>query len=425
MSAGAGARWADQPLLRRATFRPPTRTPATRNPMTPFDERLEASLVPFHAWLEAVPEGGHVVVLCHFDADGLAAGSLFGRGLPLLGEAWRGGRVTVVPSGRDESAFSDTARDRLRALAPDALVVADLGVNAAGTLEADGVPVLYVDHHRPAGRPPSDFVVSGYDWEPVPCTAWLAYSLLEAAEPDVDELRELDWVAAVGVLSDLGDRAPWPPLAEARRRHTAAALKEATVLVNAARRAPRFAVDEALALLMDADGPRELAAGADALHADRALVAAEMEQARRAAPVFSATQPFALVRVHSAAQVHPLIAQQWRTRLPEYAVIAANTGYLTPGPDGPRVAFSTRTARTDLVLPDIYGAISTPGYDGAWGQGHDQATGGHLPASVFQTVLGALGFGPEARAAVVDGPETDAGGEAEAPPPAGSSSGER
>lgn len=363
--------------------------------MVPFDDRLAASLVTFARWADRAPRDGRTVVFGHFDADGLAAGALFGRGLPLLGFT----DVTVVPSGRGESAFSEAARERLAALRPDALVVTDLGVNAAGVLP--GVPTLYVDHHRPSGVPEGADVISGYDWAPVPSSAWLAYSLLEAAAPDVDELRELDWIAAVGVLSDLGDRAPWPPLAEAKRRHTAKWLKEATVLVNAARRAPGFHVDAALALLMDADGPRELcdAPAAAPLHADRALIASEMAEARKAAPVFSerdadvvaALRPdglrFALVTVHSAAQVHPLIAQQWRTRLPRYAVVCANTGYL----DG-LVAFSTRTARADVCLPALYQAIDTPGWNGRWGHGHDQASGGHLPPDVFDTVLDRLGF---------------------------------
>ncbi len=357
--------------------------------MIPYDDRIEASLVPFHAFLAAVPPGGHTVVLCHFDADGLAAGALFGRGLPLLGL----GHVTVVPFGRDESAFSDASRERIRALRPDALVVTDLGVNEAGTLEADGIPVLYVDHHRPSGLPDGAFVVSGYDWEPVPCSAELAYALLEAAVPDVDEMRTLDWIAAVGVISDLGDKAPWPPLADAKRRHTAKALKEATVLVNAARRGATFRADEALALLLAADGPRDVADAPEAapLHAARAEVAAAMAEARKQAPLFSADQPFALVTVASPCQVHPLIAQQWRTRLPKHAVICANTAYL-PG----LVAFSTRTSRTDLVLPAIYQAIDTPGWNGRWGHGHDQASGGHLPPDVFNDVLGALGFAPTA-----------------------------
>ncbi len=366
--------------------------------MIPFDDRLAASLVPFRAFLDAAADR-HTVVLCHFDADGLAAGALFGRGLPLVGA----GRVTVVPSGRDESAFTDAARDRIRALEPDALLVTDLGVNESGTLEADGVPVLYVDHHMPSGVPDGGLVVSGYDWDPVPCSAWLAYSLLEAVVDDVDEMRELDWIAAVGVLSDLGDKAPWPPLADARRRHTATWLKEATVLVNAARRGATFQPGVALDLLMTQDGPRDVAESPDAapLHAARNEVAAAMAEARKQAPIFSTSDAavpadarpdadlrFALVTVHSPCQIHPLIAQQWRTRLPGYAVICANTGYL-PG----TVAFSTRTARTDVSLPRLYQSIDTPGWNGRWGHGHDQASGGHLPPDVFDDVLDALGFG--------------------------------
>lgn len=351
----------------------------------------------FARWLARVPRDGRTVVLGHFDADGLAAAALFGRGLPRLGL----GDVVAVSSGRTESAFSDEARERLRAMSPDALVVTDLGVSEAGTLEADvgplggPVPVLYVDHHRPTGTPEGAEVVSGYGLDPTPCSAWLAFGLLQHAVAGVEGddptlgVHDLDWVAAVGVLSDLGDKAPWPGLADAKRRHTAKWLKEATVLVNAARRGATFRADDALKLLMETDSPRELAEApeADALRAARAEVAAAMAEARKKAPAFSADQPFALVTVDSPCQIHPLIAQQWRTRLPEYAVLCANTGYL-PG----MVAFSTRTARTDLVLPEIYGAIDTGEWNGRWGHGHDQASGGHLPPGVFDTVLDALGF---------------------------------
>ena len=363
----------------------------------PLEDAFPEAVHTFKQWLGAAPRDERCVVFCHFDADGLAAGALFGRGLEFLGFT----DVVVVPSGRDESAFSEAARQRLAALQPASLVVADLGVNERGTLEASGegasgaggVPVLYVDHHRPSGAPEAAYVVSAYDWEPIPCSAWLAYGLLEAAAPDVDELREADWIAAVGVISDLGEKAPWPLMADAKRRHTAKWLKEATVLVNAARRASTFQAQAALDLLMQQDGPRALAESPEAepLHRARAEVHAEMAEARKAAPVFSEGEPFALVRVHSACQVHPLIAQQWRTRLPAYAVICANTGYL----DG-TVAFSARTAREDLPLPERFQAIDTPGWNGRWGHGHDQASGGHLPPAVFDDVLDALGFPPEA-----------------------------
>ena len=365
-----------------------------------FDAHLAAARGTFRQWLAAVPTGGRVVVFCHFDADGLGAGAVLGRGLPRV---LAGAEVEVVPSGRDESAFSEAARDRLAALAPDALVVTDLGVNEAGTLESAGVPVLYVDHHRPSGAPGGASVVSGYDWEPVPCSAWLAHSLL-AGETDVSDLG---WIAAVGVISDLGEKAPWPPLAETKKRYTAKWLKETVALVNAARRAPTFDAATALEALMASDDPKALATAegpaADRLRAARRTVNAEVAEARKAAPVFADRRPdvpdalapddlrFALVTVRSAAQVHPLIAQQWRGRLRGYPVICANTGYL----DGV-VAFSTRTSRRDVRLPVLYQAIDTPGWNGRWGHGHDQASGGHLPPDVFNGVLDALGFDADA-----------------------------
>jgi single-stranded-DNA-specific exonuclease len=349
--------------------------------MTALDTAMADAREVFREWIGARDQAGRIVVFCHFDADGLAAGALFGRALPRLGFA----DVRVVPSGRGESAFSDGARRRIAALEPASLIVTDLGVNRLGVLS--GLPTLYVDHHRPEGEPAGAAVVSGYEWDPIPTSAWLAYDLLRP----LAQVDDLLWIAAVGTLSDLGDAAPWPQLQDAKQRFTAKWLKEAVVLVNAARRASAFDVETPLTLLLGAEHPRALAQdeqrGAERLRAYRAEVNAELKQARRAAPVFAAGQPWALVRLHSACQIHPLIAQQWRGRLRDYAVIAANRGYL---PD--TVAFSARTARADLKLPALFQAVDLGERNGTFGFGHDQASGGHLPPRDFDRLLQALGF---------------------------------
>ena len=352
------------------------------DPRVPLDEALPAAREATRAFLAALDPGARLVVFCHFDADGLGAGAVLGRVLPRLGFR----DVRVVPSLRGESAFSDEARARLAALAPAALVVTDLGVHHAGVLP--GVPTLYVDHHRPEGTPPPPaVVVSGYGWEPIPSSAWLAYELV-APLAEVDDLL---WVAAVGVVSDLGEKAPWPRLAEAKRRWTAKWLKEAVALVNAARRASAFDIETPLALLMRAEHPREVAedttGGAERLRAYRAEVHAALAQARKAAPTFATGSPWALLRMESACQVHPLIAQQWRTRLPKYVVLAANRGYL-PG----IIAFSARTSRTDLSIPPLLQAIDVGAHGGSYGHGHDQASGGQLPPAAFARLGAALGF---------------------------------
>jgi single-stranded-DNA-specific exonuclease len=351
--------------------------------MNQFEQAIQAARASFQHWLEHRDRAGRVVVFCHFDADGLAAGALFGRGLPRLGFT----DVRVIPSGRGESAFSAAARERIAALEPAALVVTDLGVHRAGVIP--GLPTLYVDHHRPEGEPPAldATVISGYGWDPIPTSAWLAYDLLLPLAP-VDDLL---WIAAVGTLSDLGDRAPWPALPEAKKRFTAKWLKEAVALVNAARRAGAFDVDTALRLLMETDHPRAVsedeARGADRLRAYRAEVNAELQRARRSPPHFAARTPWALVHLDSPCQIHPLIAQQWRGRLRDYAVIAANRGYL---PD--TIAFSARTARADLKLPALFQAVDLGERNGTFGFGHDQASGGHLPPRDFDRLLQALGF---------------------------------
>lgn len=355
------------------------------------DPHLAAARAATAGFLASLDRPARLVVFCHFDADGLAAGAVLGRALPRLGFA----DVRVVHAGRTESAWSPEARERLAALRPAALVVADLGVRHGEILP--GVPTLLVDHHQPDGAPPGAVVASGYGWEPTPTSSWLAWELL-APLADVDDLA---WIAAVGAVGDLGEKADWPVLATVRARHTAKWLKEAVALVNAARRASAFDVATPLALLMRTSSPRELVEAPEAapLRAYRAEVNAELAIARRKAPVFSADNRWALLTMRSRAQIHPLVAQQWRGRLPNHVVIAANAGYV---PDV--VAFSARTARGDLNLPTLLRAARPNDTTGRFGHGHDQASGGQLATADFAALLRALGFAEAAVAAAVAEP---------------------
>ena len=371
-------------------------TDAPPHAAQPIARALPVARAATEAFLAAVPRAGRLVVFCHFDADGLAAGAVAGRALARLGY----NNVQVVASNRGESAFSDSARTRLAALAPDALIVTDLGVKAAGVLP--GVPTLYVDHHQPDGLPDDgSTIISGYAWDPVPNSAWLMWELLaplgRAAGTPLDDLL---WVAAVGTISDLGEKAPWERLPAVRKQYTAKWLKEAVALVNAARRATEFDIATPLALLLQAEGPRAVseddALGATRLRAYRAEVGAALAEARKRAPLFAGGRnPWAMIPVASGCQIHPLIAQQWRGRLPKHAVMSANAAYL-PGV----VAFSCRTARPELNLPALLrGAIDLGALNADFGNGHDQASGGHLPPEPFDRLLAALGFDGRARSA--------------------------
>ena len=119
----------------------------------------------------------------------------------------------------------------------------------------------------------------------------------------------------------------------------------------------------------------------------------EMADARRVGPRIR--NGVALIRFSSAAQVHPLIAQQWRGRLRNEIVMAANTGY-RPG----WVHFAMRAAAPGTDLVAFLAQHRPPGADGAYGNGHHQAAGGALRPAAWNAFIQELGFGPEEEVSV-------------------------
>lgn len=206
------------------------------------------------------------------------------------------------------------------------------------------------------------------------------------------DINDLDWIAALGVLSDLGGKGPFELLKTVRARYKMKDLKEATTLINASRRSSTFDPETAAFALLNHDGPSSFTSSkseeVERLRAARLEVNGAMEEAKKAAPLFSGK--VALIRVRSACQVHPLIAQIWRTRLPKYLVFVANDGYLPN-----RVNFSARSSGEENVL-DFLRGINIGDGEGSFGRGHDQASGGSLPVERWNQMLNTLGFAPSA-----------------------------
>jgi single-stranded-DNA-specific exonuclease len=332
----------------------------------------------FAGFVARIEKDARVVCLHDTDADGLTAGVLWQRAFERLGFT----NIARVLPGRERNAWNEENRAKIVAQSSAYLFVLDLGSQAVPVIE--GVPTCFVDHHRPEGVPPGDTLISAYAWDPIPCTSLLIYQVAGA----MVGLSDLDWIATIGTLSDLGDNAPFPLIAEAKKKYTAKYLKEATTLVNAARRCSRYIPEVAANALLSYESPKALvesdAPPIQELKAAREEVAAALAEAKKAAPVFSGK--VALIRIHSACVVHPLIAQIWRSRLPKYMVIVANDGY-RPG----QVHFSARSAPGLNILEFLRG-IEIPEGEGHFGHGHDQASGGILPTARWNALLAALGF---------------------------------
>ncbi|MBE7217744.1 MAG: DHH family phosphoesterase [Caulobacteraceae bacterium] len=320
-----------------------------------------------------------VWVLGHNDADGLSATAILARALQRAG---RKVRTRVV--GRGESPWSSAMREELAGKDMGGLVIADLGVRA--TSPRPETPLVVLDHHVPQDSPPGAVVISGDAMTPSPTTSLLAYWSAQGLGPADDLL----WLAALGLIGDMAEGEGFAEMDQARR-YGVTALRKATSLVNAPRRTASGDASAALRLLMREDGPKPLVAGetpdAAALQAAKAEVKAEGDAAKRIAPVVS--NGVALIAFASPCQIHPLVAQQWRGRLKNEIVMAANHGY-RPG----WTHFAVRTAR-DLDLVAFLAKHRPPGAGDEYGSGHRQATGGALRAPDWNRFIRSLGFGPE------------------------------
>ncbi|OWK30268.1 phosphoesterase [Sphingomonas dokdonensis] len=322
-----------------------------------------------------------IVILSHFDADGLAAAALLSRALEGAGH-----HVAIELTGKGETPWDDAVRARLAAHAPGGLILADLGTRADPVLP--GCPTLVIDHHVPTGDPENAITISGNGLSPEPTSALLA-CWAAAALGDVSDML---WLAAIGLIGDMEDGRDFPELGEAQARWGKTALRDAVSLLNAPRRTAAADAGRALRLLLRADGPKAITKGTDAdaeaLRAAKLEVRAAMDAGKRTAPIV--VGDVALIPLDTPCQIHPLIAQQWRGRLKDKIVIAANRGY-RPG----WVHFAARSA-SGRNLIDFLAEHRPAGADGRYGNGHAQATGGALRADDWNGFVRELGF-PQAQ----------------------------
>jgi hypothetical protein len=345
------------------------------------DDVRAAARIAMADFLAICRPDGPIVVLSHFDADGLSASAILVRALRAAG---RNAEPMVID--KTGSPWEAETRNRIAAQEPAGLIVADLGTRPEPVLP--GCPTLVIDHHVPTGEPDAAITISGNGLDPEPTTALLAWWAAGA----LGDPSDLLWLAAIGVIGDMADALGFPEIEEAQARWGKTALRDATSLINAPRRTALADAGPALRLLLHADGPKGITKGEDAdalaLHAAKTEVRVAMDEAKRVPPLVAGD--VALIRLDSPCQIHPLIAQQWRGRLKDKIVIAANFGY-RPG----WVHFAARSASgRDLIA--FLAQHRSAGADGRYGNGHAQATGGALPLAMWNDFVAGLGL-PQAQ----------------------------
>ncbi len=348
----------------------------------------------FQKFLRALPKGQdtRIHILCDSDCDGLPAGALLVRALRLAGYS----QLSIETKRKGESAWNPEVLLRLGEREPQALFVLDLGSRADTMLP--GVPTLLIDHHMPGGVPPGAELVTGYGTEPTPTTGLLVYWCIQGMLTPA-QYEPLLWLAALSILSDLGDKAPFAELAEARAKWPAGPMREAVALLNAPRRTALADASVALEALLIAESPKQIAKGeiaqTAALLAAKEEVAAALAVGKKAAPKFSRKYRETLgadlvaLRMDTPCQIHPLVAQTWRGRFKDSIVMGVNFGF-RPG----YVHFSARGPKGINVIQFLR-EHAPAGADQGYGNGHDQASGGAVPVASWDAFAADLGFGPE------------------------------
>lgn len=279
------------------------------------------------------------VAIHDFDADGLSAAALWQIACQ--------GQLLPVPSRQALPVFDSP---------PDGVYLLDVSCP-----ENDfpwSAPTVVIDHHPPAQEPPPGLLCVAHNWKPPVCTALLTHWLF------FGDQSPHSWIAAVGVLSDLGDEAGFELLQVELRRWGRERLRNLTSLINSAHRADGDCRQATSALLEHPDPPsllRSEAPSVDYLRECQQKVRRRINAARAADPSFFGN--LAVVRLESDCPIHGIIAQIWRNRLPEMVVLVANLRS-----DRPLVQVSARSRHPLNAISELAGrGLSLRGHTGSAG----------------------------------------------------------
>lgn len=297
----------------------------------------------------------------------------------------------------------------MAALNPSYIFVLDQGSRHSAPLIPDpNHRALIIDHHyaQEDDHPEGGLHVTACHCPPVATSSLLTYLICRDLHEDVEV--QCDWLCVMGRHGDLGNTIKWePPFPDMKttfKKYTKKALNDAVSLINAPRRTASYNVTLAWEALASSSSPKELLVNKTLLAA-RAEVNAEVERCTHTPPKFSADRTIATFRIHSAAQVHPVIATRWAGHLSSsklQVILVANEGYL-PGV----VNFSCRIPRCargrepPVSIIAILEGVASRATDStlrkrlgeSFARGHKEASGGIVPKAEFEEFMDMLEIG--------------------------------
>jgi hypothetical protein len=338
------------------------------------------------------------------DADGISSGVIIYRTLTALGlDPWL---IEAHLIQKGNTVHSATERALMSAKKPGYIIVLDQGsISAPPLIDDPGSKSLILDHHLSDLFPERAQVVSACHYPPVATTSLLTYEICKPLHHSLES--SCAFLACIGTHGDLGNTLKWnppfPDMKETFKVYTKKSINDAVSLLNAPRRTAKYDVITAWEALLQAKEPKDLLNNGR-LQSARAEINEEVEMNTHTPPKFTPDGRIAVLKINSAAQVHPVIATRWAGFLNSKAleiVMVANYGYL----EG-MVNFSCRIARCARsrdppvnIIESLKAAadLSTDGLKERMGEtfarGHKEASGGIVPAAAFEELMVLLKVG--------------------------------
>ncbi|WRT63865.1 uncharacterized protein IL334_000790 [Kwoniella shivajii] len=375
---------------------------------------------PAHAMEEArdfirdiVSNKRSVLIVPDKDADGLSAGTILYQTLIHMNHP--PSLISVHHLTKGNNVHSDFERNLMDSSGAEKVVVLDQGSRPGRSIvpplpNQKGKRVLVVDHHMSDEWPEGSQVLTACRSSPIATAALLTYLLLRDLHPKVHE--EEAWRAVVGVIGDLGTSVPkwgtgpWPSeLGSVFKKLGSKSFSEAVSGVNAPRRTAEYNVPKAWDIMLNSKTPWDLASNAF-LKLCKMDVGDETAKWARTPPRFSKDGRVAVCTIHTAFQIHPVIATRWSGTLGRKSskllmVMCANTGFHADQ----KVSFSCRIASNLRSLPEGQQpnliallneyADNIPGFrervGGDYARGHKEATGGIIAKAEYNLLLEEMG----------------------------------
>jgi DHH family len=365
----------------------------------------EVAIDKARAFLRACAEERNRVLLApDKDADGLSSGVIVHRTLTALGLPKEMIDVHLLPKGT--TIHDESERSAMLEKNPERIIVLDHGGrHGPPVVDNPSTKSLILDHHLSDEYPEASMVVSACHYPPVATTSLLTYEICKTMHPSIE--TSCAYLCAIGTHGDLGTsikwKPPFPDMSEAFRTHSKKLINDTVSLINAPRRTATYDVISAWNALLNAESLKEIILN-PRLQDARAEIAEETERKTHTPPKFTKDGKFAVLKIHSGAQVHPIIATRWAGFLAAKkleVIMVANYGYLPE-----KVNFSCRIARSARskdppvnIIESLkaYAAQSddnlTERMGNSFAQGHKEASGGIVPLEAFEELMATMKVG--------------------------------